>query len=436
MTGLFYIYVTFWPNLLHRPFLSYKIKVKKGDVYMKRIWSILLILTLLLAVTGCKKPMKENDATAGTPAVDQKQESVGEEGNTPLPTPQEPVVEPKPEDPKKEDPVKQPGPVTPGTVELSAVIPQSSCTFEYRYLKVKESSSVSTAYPGFTVLRSTQDLEKFRFAFARRFDFTQSEEEFKKYNAAYFEKQSLILLWIETPAGNVTTRIAGLHLADEKLEISLLYESKYGTGGADVVSTRLIALEPEASFTVPQEVYLQTYCGNYDGNNPNRYYQLEKNEYVTNERRFSSLTTLPQNPISFEVKTFSDDVYPPLESARKPIIIRSVEEKNAFLEEHKSRFNNGFSGYGELIEGKFLPALAQYDESYFKGHSLVLLLVEEGSGSYSNTVTHVSCKDGAATVYLFHDTQEGYMVTDDMREWQYVIELEGNVTSVDTVYYK
>ncbi|MBQ4052591.1 MAG: hypothetical protein IJD09_02975 [Clostridia bacterium] len=391
---------------------------------MKRILSVLLILTLLLAVAGCKKPMEEDSALAGTPGVDQKQESVGEEGDTPLPTPQEPVVEPTPEDPKKEEPVKQPDPVAPGTVELSAVIPQSSCTFEYHHLKFKESSSVSTAYPGFTVLRSTQDLEKFRFAFAPRFDFSQSKEQLKKYNDAYFEKQSLILLWIDTPAGNVTARIAGLHLADEKLEISLLYESEYDTEGPAVVSTHLIALEPEASFTVPQEVYLQTYRGHYDRNDPSRYYQLEKDEYLTKERRFSSLTTLPQNPIPFKVKAFSDSVYPELDSPRKPIILRSVEEKNAFVEQYREHF-----------EEKFLPALAQYEESYFKNHSLVILLLEEVSGSYTKNVTHVSYKDGVATVYLFHDTQEGYMVTDDMREWQYVIEVEGNLTSVNTVNY-
>lgn len=403
---------------------------------MKRFLSLCLIAVLLLSMAGCKNAANGAgdeqavvDEIFETEEVSKKEEQSGED--------KEPVeIPPVEQEPEKEDPEKQPESVTPGTVELSAVIPQSSCAFEYRYLKFEESSSVSTAYPGFTVLRSTQDLEKFRFAFSPHFDFSQSKEDLKKYNDDYFEKQSLILLWVEKPAGNISIGIKGLHLADEKLEISLLYESEYDTDGPAVVSTHLIALEPEASFTVPQEVYLQTYHGNYDGKNPSRYYNLEKSPWVTGERRFPGLTTLPQNPIPFEVKTFSDSVYPDLESERKPIIIRSVEEKNAFLEEYKDRFNNGFSGDGERIEGKFLPALAQYDESYFKEHSLVIILHEESSGSYSNTVTHVSYKDGAATVYLFRDTQEGFLVTGDMREWQYVIELDAReITSVEVVSY-
>lgn len=69
----------------------------------------------------------------------------------------------------------------------------------------------------------------------------------------------------------------------------------------------------------------------------------------------------------------------------------------------------------------FLDAIDQYDDAYFQDNVLVLVLVEEGSGSIRHEVTEVKQMDTVIEIRIKRDVPE--MGTDDMAEWHIMVEL-------------
>ncbi len=108
-------------------------------------------------------------------------------------------------------------------------------------------------------------------------------------------------------------------------------------------------------------------------------------------------------------------------------IIRSVDELNAYYRENKDRFDleRKDKVYSDTTIG-FLDACDKYDAAYFEDQILVMVLLEEGSGSIHHNVDNVKIgSDGKLYVSIRRDVPE--VGTDDMAEWHILIEPEKDV---------
>ena len=104
-------------------------------------------------------------------------------------------------------------------------------------------------------------------------------------------------------------------------------------------------------------------------------------------------------------------------------IIRSVEELNAYYDANKSSYS---------LEG-FLGACDKYDEAYFENQILVMVVLEEGSGSISHKVTNVGVIgiDEAKKMTIEIDRIIPEIGTCDMACWHILIEPEAEIMVED-----
>lgn len=109
-------------------------------------------------------------------------------------------------------------------------------------------------------------------------------------------------------------------------------------------------------------------------------------------------------------------------------IIRPVDELNAYYNENKDRYDleRKDKVYSDTTIG-FLDACDKYDAAYFEDQILVMVLLEEGSGSVRHNVDNVKTgSDGK--LYVSIRTIVPEVGTDDMAEWHILIEPEKDVT--------
>ena len=77
---------------------------------------------------------------------------------------------------------------------------------------------------------------------------------------------------------------------------------------------------------------------------------------------------------------------------------------------------------GSISDGGFTEGLAALDEAFFAEQSLLILYLEEGSGSYRHRVDQVIAEDGTVTVTL--TTLEPEIFTCDMAYWAILIPMD------------
>lgn len=108
-------------------------------------------------------------------------------------------------------------------------------------------------------------------------------------------------------------------------------------------------------------------------------------------------------------------------------IIRSVQELNAYYEANKEKYDleRKDTVYSDTTIG-FLDACDQYDDAYFAEHILVMVLLEEGSGSTRHKVDSVLIdQEGVCCIHI--DTIEPEVGTADEAEWHILIEPEAGI---------
>ena len=118
------------------------------------------------------------------------------------------------------------------------------------------------------------------------------------------------------------------------------------------------------------------------------------------------------------------------EDVKYPVvkIIRSVEELNAYYNENKERYDleRNDKVYSDTTIG-FLDACDKYTAEYFEDQILVMILLEEGSGSIRHNVDNVKIgSNGKLYISISRDVPEAG--TDDMAEWHILIEPEKDIT--------
>ena len=92
-------------------------------------------------------------------------------------------------------------------------------------------------------------------------------------------------------------------------------------------------------------------------------------------------------------------------------VIKSIEDLNNYVKE----FNNEFAEECE-----------KYDEEYFKGKPLIVVILEEGSSSITHTVTALKRADSGG-LYAYIDVNLPETGDSDMAYWHIFIELENRI---------
>ena len=131
--------------------------------------------------------------------------------------------------------------------------------------------------------------------------------------------------------------------------------------------------------------------------------------------------------IDFDAQYIRTDGYH--EDVKYPVvkIIRSVRELNAYYEANKEEYDLGRRGHvaSDMTIG-FLDACDKYDDAYFEDRILIMVLLEEGSGSNRHKVQSVRMSaDGRCYIYIDRIVPEAG--TCDMAEWHILIEPEAGV---------
>jgi len=120
------------------------------------------------------------------------------------------------------------------------------------------------------------------------------------------------------------------------------------------------------------------------------------------------------------------------------VIIRSPEELGAYIaaNEHSYDFARKERVYSDTTIG-FLDAADRYDAAFFEKHALLLVILEEGSGSVRHEVEGIDApsSDGTpGTIRIRRDAPE--VQTADMAEWHIIIETakEHPILTADSIH--
>lgn len=95
------------------------------------------------------------------------------------------------------------------------------------------------------------------------------------------------------------------------------------------------------------------------------------------------------------------------------LVLRSYAEFTDYVEAHREEFQ---------LDLEFIPACSRYDEEYFTKNDLIIIRLEEGSGSIRHEVTDVLQDDTGWQVRIDRVTPEE--CTDDMAQWHILLEIQ------------
>ena len=132
---------------------------------------------------------------------------------------------------------------------------------------------------------------------------------------------------------------------------------------------------------------------------------------------------------AFEAQYIRTNGYSEDRSYPYHVVIDSKEELEAYYEANKDTFDleRKEQIYSDSTIG-FLDACDKYDDAYFERQNLVLIILEEGSGSIRHEITDVRRKrdengfsDGWAITIK---SKAPEVVTDDMAEWHLFLEVQ------------
>ncbi len=136
-----------------------------------------------------------------------------------------------------------------------------------------------------------------------------------------------------------------------------------------------------------------------------------------------------QTDYAFEAQYIRTNGYSEDRSYPCHVIIDSREELEAYYEENKEVFDleRKETVYSDTTIG-FLDACDKYDDTYFERQNLVLIVLEEGSGSVRHKITDVrprSNENGSVDGWdIAIDRIVPEVGTDDMAEWHLFLEIQ------------
>ena len=129
---------------------------------------------------------------------------------------------------------------------------------------------------------------------------------------------------------------------------------------------------------------------------------------------------------AFEAQYIRTNGYSEDRSYPYHVVIDSKEELEAYYEANKDLYDleRKEKVYSDTTIG-FLDACDKYDKEYFKDRILLMVLLEEGSGSIRHKVERTAANDNGITVDITTIVPE--IGTDDMAQWHILIEPKAGV---------
>ena len=132
---------------------------------------------------------------------------------------------------------------------------------------------------------------------------------------------------------------------------------------------------------------------------------------------------------AFDAQYIRTDGYSDDRSYPYHAVISSRAELEAYYEAYKEIYNleRRENVYSDSTIG-FLDACGKYDDAYFERQNLVLIVLQEGSGSIRHEITDVRChriENGASDGWdITIDVKAPEVVTDDMAQWHLFLEVQ------------
>lgn len=226
---------------------------------------------------------------------------------------------------------------------------------------------------------SVRDLETLIEKQQERYDIREPfEEALTKYDETYFENHVLLVAVFEEGSGSIGHSVSDVTIDDEGMLRVYVNRHIPEIGTADMAGWHILV--PVERGEVP--------------------YQDAK-LYVDHKEHDS-------------VHIFRTDLF---------AFYDDVESVHAFdnLEDFRSYIDEVKNFYQLHIEGTFFDHIRRYDEAFFDLHSLVVITLEEPSGSIRHVVKDYSVDDEVLTVSIERRIPE--VGTDDMANWHVLIEL-------------
>ncbi len=138
---------------------------------------------------------------------------------------------------------------------------------------------------------------------------------------------------------------------------------------------------------------------------------------------------VPPEAYAFEAQYIRTNGYSEDRSYPYHVVIDSKEELEAYYEANKELFDleRKEAVYSDSTIG-FLDACDKYDDTYFERQNLVLIILEEGSGSIRHKITDVRAHRDENGAALGWDITINSVVpevgTDDMAQWHLFLEVQ------------
>ena len=136
---------------------------------------------------------------------------------------------------------------------------------------------------------------------------------------------------------------------------------------------------------------------------------------------------------AFEAQYIRTDGYSDDRSYPYCVVIDSKEELEAYYDANKEQFDleRKETVYTDTTIG-FLDACDKYDDTYFDSNNLILIILQESSGSVRHEITDVRAqRDEKGTALGWNISINSIVpevVTDDMAQWHLLLEVQmGNV---------
>lgn len=131
---------------------------------------------------------------------------------------------------------------------------------------------------------------------------------------------------------------------------------------------------------------------------------------------------------SFQAQYIRTDGYH--DNIKYPVVkvIQSPEELQAYYEENRSLYDlERRADYGTDYTPGFLDACDKYDAAYFENQFLLMVLIQEGSGSVTHEVTGMSQQEADGQLLVGIRTISPEVGTADMALWHILIEPEAGI---------
>lgn len=92
------------------------------------------------------------------------------------------------------------------------------------------------------------------------------------------------------------------------------------------------------------------------------------------------------------------------------------------LEKYTAEHEGLYNFYENSSSDGFYDIVTNYDAVFFADNSLVMIMLEENSGSITHEVADITCENGESVITINRISPDGDM-TDDMAEWHVIVEL-------------